>query len=278
MQVLVTGAYGRCGTALLDHLDDRYSITVFNRSDRNDGHPYGGYETIVADIGDADALERAAEGCDAIVHLAAYPYVDGTFEDVLEPNVIGMYNALEAARTNEVETFVFGSTNHVMGGYEREFAPELYTGTEPPFRLARDDPTRPDSYYGVTKEFGEQLGRYYVEEREFPAQFYALRICSVRMPKYDHPYGDAEAGVDDGELDHDSDAYERAVARMKAMWHSRRDFAHMVDCCLQDDTVTFDVFNGVSDNDRRWFDIEHARDVLGYDPQDNGERWTSPPS
>ncbi len=277
MRVLLTGAYGRCGTALLDHLDDSYSLIVLNRSDRGDDHPYGGYDTIVADISDADAVEQAAKDCDAIVHLAAYPYVEGSFDDVLEPNVVGLYNALEAARKNEIETFVFGSTNHVMGGYEREFAPDLYYGVDPPFRLTHADPTRPDSYYGVTKAFGEQLGQYYVEQREYPTRMYALRICSVRMPEYDHPYGDAEAGVDNGEFERGSDEYGRAVARMKAMWQSRRDFAHMVECCLQDDTVSFSTFNGVSDNDRRWFDIEHAREVIGYDPKDNAERWTEPP-
>jgi hypothetical protein len=57
------------------------------------------------------------------------------------------------------------------------------------------------------------------------------------------------------------------------MWHSRRDLAHLVDCCLRDESVTADVFYGVSDNPTRWFDIEHARDVLGYDPQDDASDW-----
>jgi hypothetical protein len=65
---------------------------------------------------------------------------------------------------------------------------------------------------------------------------------------------------------------------MKAMWQSRRDFAHQIQCCLDDDEVAYDVFNGVSDNDRRWFAIEHAREVIGYNPQDNAERFTEPPA
>jgi hypothetical protein len=65
---------------------------------------------------------------------------------------------------------------------------------------------------------------------------------------------------------------------MKCMWHSRRDFAHEVACCLDDDTVEFGVFSGVSDNDRRWYSIERARKRLGYDPQDNAEQWDGPPS
>ena len=279
MNVLVTGAYGRCGTAIIDHLHDReeYEFTYLNRSDRPDDHPYGGYDTVVADVSDYEAIRPAFEGQDAVIHLAAYPYPEGEWEDTRDPNVQGMYNVLEAAREAEVETFVFGSTNHVMGMYEEEHAPEIYRPGHG-IVLDRTDPVRPDSYYGTTKAFGENLGRQYVENYECPTRFYALRICTVNGPDYDHPYGDAEAGVDDGEFERGSDEYDRNVARMKAMWQSRRDFAHQIDCCLQADVPGFEIFHGVSDNDRRWFSIEHARSLIGYSPQDNGEEWDQPPA
>ncbi|WP_424005181.1 NAD-dependent epimerase/dehydratase family protein (plasmid) [Haloarcula salina] len=278
MNVLVTGSYGRCGTAVIDHLHDsaEYDFTYFNRSDRPDDHPYGGYETVVGDITDHDALVSAAEGHDAMVHLAAYPYTDGDWSDVFEPNVVGVYNALEAAREHELDTFVFASTNHVMGQYERDFAPEIYTA-ESDLVLDHTDPVRPDSFYGATKAFGEDLGRYYVEEYEHPRQIYALRICTVNAAPYDHPYGDAEAGVENGTFERGSEAYEHAVARMKATWQSRRDFAQQINCCLRDDGVEFGVFSGVSDNRNRWFDLEHARVRIGYAPQDDGAAWHGPP-
>jgi len=278
MDVLVTGAYGRVGTAIIDHLDGRpeYEFTYLNRSDRPDDHRYGGYDTVVADVADYEAIRPAFDGHDAVVHLAAHPYVDGSWDEILQGNVIGMHNALEAANEVGVETFVFASTNHVMGMYEEEFAPELYyPGHE--LRLDHTDPVRPDSYYGSSKVFGEAMGRQYVEKRESPEQFYSLRICSLRHREYDHPYGDAERGVDEGRFERGSDEYEETVARMKAMWQSRRDFAHQVDCCLEDESVGFGVFNGVSANDRRWFAIEHACEALGYDPEDNGDEWDSPP-
>jgi nucleoside-diphosphate-sugar epimerase len=279
MDALVTGAYGRCGTAIIDHLDDSddYDWTYLNRSDRPDDHPYGGYDTLLADVTDYDALRRAFDGQDGVVHLAADPKVDAPWDSILENNIIGGYNALEAAREAEVETFVFASTNHVMGMYETEHAPDIYhPDTE--VMVDHTDPVRPDSYYGSSKSFGEDLGRYYVENYEYPKQFYSLRICSVRWPEYDHPYGDAERGVENDTFERGSDEYERRVARMKAMWHSRRDFAHEVACCLDDDSVEFGVFYGVSANDRRWFDIDHAREEIGYDPQDNGDEWDAPPS
>jgi NAD+ dependent glucose-6-phosphate dehydrogenase len=278
MQVLITGAYGRCGTALIDHLDESsvYDFTYLNRSDRPAADPYGGYKTHLADVTNYEAMASAFEGQGAVVHLAGHPAVDGPWPDILQSNIIGMYNALEAARKHRVEKFVFASTNHVMGMYEEEFAPELY---ELGFDLTLDhtDPVRPDSYYGTSKSFGEDLGRYYVENYDAPTQFYALRIFSVRMPEYDHPYGDAEYAVENDEYERGSDAYERAAKRMKATWQSRRDFSHQVEQCLYDDDVEHDVFYGVSDNDRRWADIKHAREVIGYRPQDNAEDWDEPP-
>ncbi|ELZ15404.1 NAD-dependent epimerase/dehydratase [Haloterrigena salina JCM 13891] len=273
----MTGSYGRCGTAIIDHLhdDDRYEFTYFNRSDREEG-PYAEYETVVGDVADYETLREACEGQDAVVHLAAYPYTDGDWTDIFRPNIVGMYNVLEAAREAEVESVIFGSTNHVMGMYEIENAPEIYE-RDHDLVIDHTDPVRPDSYYGASKSFGEDLGRYYIEDCEYPKQFYALRICSVRSEEYDHPYGDAEIGVEEGDWECGSDEYEEQVARMKATWQSRRDFAHQIDCCLRDDSVEFDIFSGVSDNRRRWYDLEHARARIGYDPQDDGEEWDAPP-
>lgn len=279
--ILLTGAFGRVGTAIIDHLEHKqsYNFTYLNRSDREQ------YDTFVADVSDREAIQPAFEEQDAVIHLAAYPYTDGTWEQIFKNNIIGMYNTLEAAKQAEVEAFIFGSTNHVVGMYEVENKPEIYY---PEFNLVIDHtvPHRPDSYYGASKAFGEDLGRYYIENFDYPTQFYALRIASVRSEKYDHPYGDAERGIDYGDAEHRVDhgdsergskEYNELVARMKAMWQSRRDLAHQVECCLTDDTVDFDIFYGVSDNHRRWFDLEHARDVIGYSPQDNGEEWDSPP-
>lgn len=272
MNVLLTGPYGRVGTAIIDGLADEqgYDFTYLDREDHPD------HDTVVADVADYDAIRPAFDGMDAVIHLAGYPATDGTWGEILENNLIGTYNALEAAADAGVDKYVFASSNHTVGMFEVENSPAIY---DPDFDLTVDHraPVRPDSYYGTSKAFGEDLGRFYVENREFPKTFYALRICSVRSSEYDHPYGDAERGVDEGRWERGSVEYETQVARMKAMWHSRRDLAHMVDRCLQTTDPTFDVFYGVSDNERRWFDLGHARDVIGYDPQDDGEEWDAPP-
>ncbi len=270
MNVLVTGAYGRVGTALLDHQGQKFEYTPFDLQ----GHPE--MATIVGDVSEQGAIKRACEGMDGAVHLAGVPDVDARWNSVLKNNIIGTYNFLESCRKCRVETVVMASSNHVVGMYEEEHAPELY---EKGYGLSLDheSPIRPDSYYGTSKAFLEVLGRYYVESYEYPKQVYALRIGSVRYPKYDHPYSDAETGVEDGRWERESDRYRREVQRMKATWQSRRDAASLIECCIADETATFEVFYGVSDNARRWFDINRPREVVGYRPKDSGEEWTEPP-
>lgn len=274
MDVLITGANGQVGTAIVDHLSDGGTYEFRSL----DVEPHPDRDTFVASVADYDDIRPAFDDIDAVVHLAVYSdgLQDENWNRIQEVNVEGTRNVLRAAEDAGVEKVIFASTNHVMGKYEDEHAPELY---DPDYDLSLDhtDPVRPDSTYGVSKLFGENDGRYFVENRSHPNRFYALRICSLRSPRYDHPYGDAERGVDQGEWERGSDRYERAVDRMKATWFSRRDCAHMIDRMLRDDDVEFGTFSGVSDNEARWFDIEHAREELGYDPQDDASEWDAPP-
>lgn len=273
MDALITGAHGTVGTALTEHLSDDYGFTLLDNREVDGEHPHADTETVVADVADYDAIRPAFDGQDAVVHLAGYPRTDGTFEEVLESNIVGTHNVLEAARDADVDRVVFASSNHVVGMFEVANEPDIYYGTD--ILVDHTEPIRPDSEYGSSKAAGESFGRQYAENHGM--NVYSLRICSVRDPEYDHPFGDAERGVADGRWERDSDDYRKQAARMKCMWQSRRDIAHMVDCCLQDTSVRFDVFYGVSDNERRWFDIDHARERIGYEPRDSADTWDMPP-
>lgn len=292
--VLVTGPYGEAGEAILTHLygDEKYEFTFLNRSDHPD------YETHVADVADYDAIRPAFDGQDAVIHLAAQSDAGADLEGVIEPNILGTYNVLKAMADAGVETLIFASSQRVMGLYEEDHAPEIYEADYPSgfdrFRLDHESLPKPDGYYGASKVFGENICRVHARRDGAPERVYALRVSSVRTGKYDHPYGDAERGVERGEehvveegevwdqsqtgsWERGSERYEQMVKRMKASWTSQRDFAHLLECCLEDDSVTYDVFYAVSGNEARWFDIEHAQAVLGYDPADDASLWDGPP-
>lgn len=288
--VLVTGPYGEAGEAILNHLygKDDYEFEFLNLSDHPD------YETHVADIADYDAIRPAFDGQDAVIHLAAQSDAGASLGEIIEPNIVGTYNILQAMADAGVEKLVFASSQRVMGLYEEDHAPALYE-EDYPLKLDHQTLPKPDSYYGASKVFGENICRVHARRDGAPSQVYSLRISSVRTEKYDHPYGDAERGVDRGEeheLDEGDDVwdqsqtgswergsemYERMVKRMKATWTSQRDFAHMLECCLKDDSVTYDTFYAVSDNEARWFDLDHAKAVIGYDPKDDASEWAGPP-
>ena len=277
MDVLVTGANGVVGTAITDHLgdDDRYDFTLLDVEEAD-----GPGETVVADVRDYDSIRPHFEGQDAVVHLAWIRGMGGPgsrevgWSEPFSDNLEGISNVYEAAVDADLDSIVFASSNHAVGMVEVRNRPDVYYDRG--VRAGHDEPHRPDSRYGVTKTYGEDLGRLVAEAHG--VRFYGLRIGNVQPPETDHPYGPAERGVEDGDWERGSDEYEEQVARMKGLWQSRRDLAQLVDCCLRDDSVEWDHFYGVSGNERRWFDdLDHARETVGYEPRDHGEEWDGPP-
>lgn len=277
MNVLITGAGGTVGTAITDHLggDDHYEFTLLDIESVD-----GPGESVLADVRDYEELRPHFDGQDAVVHLALIPGTGGAssrelgWSQPLADNLEGINNVYEAAVDTDLNTLIFASSNHAVGMVEVRNAPDVYHYQG--INAGHDEPHRPDSQYGLTKSYGEDLGRLAAEAHDI--RFYGLRIGACRDPEYDHPYGDAERGVENDNFERGSDEYEKQVARMKGIWQSRRDLAQMVECCLQDDSVEWDHFYGVSNNQRRWLDdLEYAHETIGYAPQDNGEEWDGPP-
>jgi hypothetical protein len=108
------------------------------------------------------------------------------WESVLSNNIVGTYNAYEAAREAGVRRFVYASSNHASG------LAVVEGGIVGP-----DAPIRPDSLYGVSKCFGESVGRYYHDL--YGMQVICLRIGSCHG-KDDHADQRArmQAAVDRG--------------------------------------------------------------------------------
>jgi len=163
-RVLLTGAAGRIGSALRPGLRELEGVRELRLSDVEALTPEHAAETVApADLRDADAVLRATEGVNAIVHLGGVPG-EADLATLAGPNLHGTFHVLDAARRTGVRRVVLASSNHV-------------TGFEPPTRrLAGHEAPRPDSLYGATKAFGEALGRLFADK--FGLEVVCLRIGS----------------------------------------------------------------------------------------------------
>ena len=252
MKLLITGASGLIGSFLRTRLGEtgRYEISGVDARTVDDDSLTN---FTLADCYDYDAILPAFEGQDAVVHLAANAPVQTPWPDVLRNNIASTHNVYEAARQQGVKRVVFASSNHAVGNFELD-EPYRSIGLgdyslidNGPAKIPQVDhtvPIRPDSDYGVSKVFGEATGRYYHEH--FGLEVACLRIGSV-VPQ-NRPTN----------------------IRAYATWLSHGDLTHLVDRCLTAE-LGFEIFYGVSDNRWRFWDIDHARKTIGYDPQDRAE-------
>ncbi len=227
--VLLTGAAGGLGTLMRELLPAYgYELRLL------DLRPIeGAPDAIVADLADKKALREAVRGVDAIIHLAGIS-LEAPFEKILRANIEGTYNLYEAAREEGVARIVFASSTPAVG-----FTPRPQ-GDDP--LIPVDTPRRPDTFYGLSKSFGEDLAQFYWDK-------YGLETVSVRIG---------------------SCFPEPTNVRMLSVWMSPADGARLLHAALTAEHVGHTVVYGSSANTRLWWDLTSAR-ALGYEPRDDSE-------
>lgn len=235
-KVLMTGASGAIGVSLRDLLSDRYALRL---QERPGGQPVGparaGEEIVEANIADLAGMRAAVRGTDAVIHLAASSAVGTPWDDALQNNIVGVYTTLEAMRQEGVRRMVFASTNHVTGYNELKGRP-----------CYPDMPVRPDGFYGASKAFGEALSRFYVDE-------HGLEVICLRIGSWQP---------------------EPKNKRSLSTWLSPRDMAQLAWRAIET-PLTWGIFYAISGNARRYWDIGPTQEQLGYEPEDDGERFAS---
>jgi nucleoside-diphosphate-sugar epimerase len=246
-ELLITGAAGLVGSVLRRGLADRYVVRAIDRS------PHGARDVRRVDLTRRRSLERAVRGCDAVIHLAAVARGEIDWRTVQRNNLRATVNVLEAARRAGVRRFVYASSNHVTGMYERDqpYA-ALVAGEYGALRpeeiplIGVESPIRPDGPYGVDKAFGEAAARYYADA--FGLQVICLRIGSVLAG--DRP----------------------TRPRHYSTLLTHRDLVTLVACALEAPSdLRYGIYYGVSANTWRFWDLAPARDDIGYEPQDDAE-------
>ena len=233
-RILITGAAGQIGVALRSGLRGRYPLMRL-LDIAPPGKAEDGEELVTADIRDIAAMEQAMQGIDCVVHLAGAS-VEFAWDKVLPLNIEGCYNTFEAARRQDVKRVIFASSNHAVGFHRRE---RFIDNTVVP---------RPDSRYGVSKVFGEAVGRLYADKHGLSVA--CLRIGTFRKP--DRPIN----------------------SRQLLTWISHRDMVQLVRRCMDYPHYHFVTVYGVSNNLRSRWDNSNVK-FLGYCPEDDSEIFAS---
>jgi len=135
MKILVTGGAGFVGSHIAEkYAREGHEVVLFDNLSRgsllnrdiknldaniNFLKQFKNVSFINADIRNSEALTSAAKESDVLFHIAAQTAVTASVsspKDDFEVNALGTFNALEAARLNDVKSFIYASTNKVYGG------------------------------------------------------------------------------------------------------------------------------------------------------------------
>jgi nucleoside-diphosphate-sugar epimerase len=249
-KVLVTGASGLIGDLTIRDLSDKYEFSGLSR------RPVAGIPHIQADISDLEAVRRACQGVDMVLHLAAETQNYDDWDRVMESTIGGALNVYRAAQEAGVWRVVFMSSGSTMCGYEwYEGSPYGKLAANELDRLPADarilthtDPPRSDSFYGVGKLFGENTGRLFSDR-------YGMSVLCIRL---------GAVLPDD----------KPALIRHFPGYLSQADAVQMIDKCLgAPASLKFDIFDAISENSRRWRDTDHATAVIGWRPTGSAENF-----
>ena len=228
-RLLLTGAAGGLGKVLRERLQPLTKI--LRVSDIAEMAPAEGehIEVRTCDLADKQAVHDLVEGVDAILHFGGVS-VERPFEEILGPNISGVFHIYEAARRHGVKRIIFASSNHVIGFYKQ---------TE---TIDASCARRPDSYYGLSKSYGEDMASFYFDR-------YGIETVSIRIG---------------------SSFPEAQNRRMMSTWLSYDDLTQLIERSLTTSNVGHTVVYGASANKEVWWDNRFAAH-LGYQPKDSSE-------
>ena len=227
-RLLITGAAGSLGGHLRKGLAPL--ATRLRLVDREGlGEAAANEELLQFDLSDRDQAIAATKDCVAILHFGAPPR-EQSFEEIMTQTLPASYHMYEGARLHGVKRVIYASSIHAVG----------FSKTEAVVGL--NGRHRPDTFYGMTKCFTEDLASMYWDK--FGVESVCLRICSC-FP-------------------------EPADRRMLWSWLSFDDCVRLAKSALLAPRVGFSVIYGTSDNARRAVSNAGAEHI-GFSPQDSAD-------
>jgi nucleoside-diphosphate-sugar epimerase len=261
MKVLVTGANGLIGNLVFGSLlrrPEKFDVVGLDINPVHSARIHPEDVTTIpkdrflqVDLADREALDAAVKKMDAVVHMAA-DAGGGSWESLLKNNLIGAYHLFEACRVAQVQRVVFASTVMVNAGtFRQEPYIAIMDGRFPDLpdplpHITHESPPRPTGIYASTKLWGEALAYQYSFLHGISCL--CLRIGWVVAENRPRPnYG-------------------------RSVWCSHRDICQLVQKSLEAPlSLRFDIFYGFSNNRYQIANLDHASEVLGYNPQDSAD-------
>ena len=229
-KILVTGASGHLGGMLFKYLSNLGYKNLVG-TDLRKKNIKKNQKFILANLKNFKKILKMTKGVHAIVHFGAIP-IEDTQQNILSNNIIGTYNLFEAARINKVKRIIFASSNHAIGFHRRTK------------KLDQFSTQRPDSHYGLSKAFGEDLSRFYADK--FNIKSMCIRIGSCLKTPEDR--------------------------RHLSTWISYNDLTQLVDIGIKHKAIHHEIVYGASKNKKSWWNNSRAIQ-LGYKPKDRAERF-----
>jgi uronate dehydrogenase len=223
-KVLVTGASGHLGGMLFRSLANLGYKQLIG-TDLKKKNIEKNQKFILANLKNLKTITKITKGVYAIVHFGAIP-IEDTQSNILQNNIIGTYNLFEAARINKVKKIIFASSNHAIGFHRRTT------------KLNQFSNQRPDSHYGLSKAFGEELSRFYADKFNIKSMCIRIGSC-LRVPE---------------------------DRRHISTWISYGDLTQLVDIGIRHKVY------GASKNKKSWWNNSRAYQ-LGYKPKDSIDKF-----
>ena len=275
-KVLITGAAGYIGSQMLPTFHERYDMVQIDvtREDRQ-GRPVEGI--VLADLVDPDRSQYARhfEGVDAVVHLghrrrSGQP-LDHFFDE--KANVEMAYNVFRTAYETGVSRVVMASSNHAADWYEHALVHRRKMETLDPYVLPLSD-----NFYGWAKATYEHMGFLFAcgmlgFQDESGGERHATGIAGGRKMGVVLVRIGAPRELDASRYAGDPANYKRDLGA----YISPRDLTQLFVKAIEtpdienEHGIPWQVVYGISNNTRAFWSLANAREVLGYEPEDDSE-------
>lgn len=233
-RVLVTGAAGRIGSYFAEHSHSKYDLRLMIMEGDDPSKISGFGEVVTCNLLDLPRLKEICKGIDTVVHMAGDPNPAATWQELLDANVTGTYHIFVAAKAAGCRRVIHASSIHAVSGYPADV------------QVKTSEPVNPGDLYGVSKCFGEALGRYMAEKE-------GLSVITLRIGAFQP----VEAARDESSLG------------MLDAFVSHRDLNQLINRSIDVENLKFAIFHGLSNNRFKRLDISDARELIGYAPEDD---------